>query len=131
MMQTITPYVLYEDVDGAIAFLERAFGFREEMRLTGAEGYVNHAEVRLNSEAVMLGDPGDHYRSPKRLGERTALVYVEVDDVDAHYQRARAAGAEIIEEPADQDYGARRYGAADPEGHHWYFAQPLADGDAR
>jgi uncharacterized glyoxalase superfamily protein PhnB len=52
-------------------------------------------------------------------------LYVLVDDVDAHYERARAAGAEILEEPADQEYGDRRYAAMDPEGHHWFFAQQL------
>ena len=56
---------------------------------------------------------------------RTALVYVYVDDVDAHWARAREAGAEIAEEPNDQPYGDRRYAAEDPEGHLWYFATPL------
>jgi uncharacterized glyoxalase superfamily protein PhnB len=69
----------------------------------------------------MLGCPGPEYRNPKRLGGHTQLVYVYVDDVDAHCERARAAGAEILREPEDQDYGARDYTARDPEGHIWSF----------
>jgi uncharacterized glyoxalase superfamily protein PhnB len=67
------------------------------------------------------------YRSPKSLGTRTAQVHVYVDDVDAHYERARAAGAEIRAEPADQPYGDRRYDAYDPEGQLWSFAQRIRD----
>jgi uncharacterized glyoxalase superfamily protein PhnB len=102
MTQTITPYLLYEDVAGALAFLERAFGFKEHVRLTGSEGYVNHAETRLGGAAVYLGDPGDHYKNPKRLGQETVGLYVLVDDVDAHYERARAGGAESVAKPEDQ-----------------------------
>jgi uncharacterized glyoxalase superfamily protein PhnB len=127
MTQTITPYLLYEEVDAALEFLDRAFGFKEHLRLTGPEGYVNHAETRLGDAAVYLGDPGDHYQSPKRLGQETFSLYVLVEDVDAHYERAKAAGAEILAEPEDQEYGDRRYSAADPEGHHWFFAQPTRD----
>src|SRR3954468_13658461 len=125
MTQTITPYLLYEDVDVALGFLDRAFGFEEHLRFTGPEGYVNHAEARLGEAAVYLGDPGATYRNPKRLGQETVGLYVLVEDVDAHYERARAAGAEILAEPADQEYGDRRYTAADPEGHHWFFAQAI------
>jgi uncharacterized glyoxalase superfamily protein PhnB len=123
-MQTITPYLLYEDVDAALEFLGRAFGFREELRYTGEGGYVSHAEMRLGDGTIYLGDPGDDYRSPRRLGAVTVHVDVHVDDVDAHCERARAAGAEIVDEPADQPYGERRYGAVDPEGHRWWFSTP-------
>jgi uncharacterized glyoxalase superfamily protein PhnB len=127
--QKITPYLLYEDVAGALEWLNRAFGFRETLRLAGADGEVNHAEAWLGDAQIYLGDPGDHYRNPKQLGQETVGLYVLVDDVDAHYERARAAGAEILEEPADQVYGDRRYAARDPEGHHWYFAQQIAQPD--
>ncbi len=127
MSQTITPYLLYEDVAAALDFLARAFGFREHLRLTGSEGYVNHAEMRLGDGAIFLGDPGDTYRNPKRLGQETVGVYVEVDDVDAHHAQATGAGAEIVAEPEDQAYGHRRYTVVDPEGHHWFFAQPIAE----
>jgi PhnB protein len=127
MRQIITPYLLYEDVDAALGFLERAFGFKEYLRFTGPEGYVNHAEARLGEAAVYLGDPGDRYKNPKRLGQETVGLYVLVDDVDAHYERAKAAGAEIVQEPEDEEYSDRRYTAVDPEGHHWFFAQSIRE----
>jgi PhnB protein len=126
-MQTITPYLLYEDVASALDFLSRAFGFEETLRYTGSEGYVNHAEMRLGDGTIFLGDPGDDYRNPKRLGQRTVGVYVYVDDVDALHERARAAGAEITEEPVDEDYGDRRFAARDPEGHAWWFATTVRE----
>ena len=125
-MQTITPYLLYEDVDAALSFLSKAFGFKEMLRYTGEGGYVNHAEMSLGEGKIYLGDPGDQYRNPKKTG-RTFGTYVIVDDVDGHFAHAKAAGAEIIEEPTDQEYGERRYIAVDPEGHQWFFAQPTRE----
>ena len=125
---TITPYLLYEDVDAAMECLSRAFGFEEVLRYTGAEGYVNHAEMRRGDDVIHLGDPGPDYRNPAKLGGPTVLIGVGgLDDVDALCEHARAAGAQITQEPTDQAYGERRFGAADPEGHHWHFSQPIAD----
>jgi PhnB protein len=125
---TITPYLLCEDVESAMEFLERAFGFEEVLRYSGDAGYVNHGEMRLGDDVVFLGDPGDGYRNPDRLGGATVLITVDgLDDVDALCERARAAGARIAEEPADQPYGERRFCAVDPEGHRWHFSQPIAD----
>jgi uncharacterized glyoxalase superfamily protein PhnB len=126
MEQTITPYLLYKDCDAALTWLAEAFGFEEVLRYTGEEGYVNHAEMRLGDASIYMGDPGDHYRNPREVGE-TFGIYVLVDDVDAHYERAKAAGAEITEEPVDQEYGHRRYSANDPEGVHWYFAAAIKE----
>jgi len=127
MQQTITPYLLYSECDQALDFLSRAFGFEEVLRYTGAEGYVNHAEMRFGDANIYMGDPGWDYRNPKKTGHTSVGIYVLVDDVDAHYERAKGAGAEITEEPTDQDYGDRRYTARDPEGHHWYFAEPVKE----
>ena len=127
-MQAITPYLLYKDVDSALDFLSEAFGFKEILRYTGEAGYVNHAEMRVDGGGkIYLGDPGDEYRNPKDLGQQTVGIYVLVDDVDGHFERARAAGVEILEEPTDQEYGERRYTAKDLEGHHWYFAEPTRE----
>jgi uncharacterized glyoxalase superfamily protein PhnB len=123
----ITPYLLYEDVSRAIDWLTDAFGFREQLRVPGPDGKTSHAEMRLSDGVVMMGCPGPDYQSPRRLGHVTQNVYVYVDDVDAHFLRARDAGAGILEEPTDQFYGDRRYGATDPEGHCWYFAQHVRD----
>jgi len=125
LTQTVTPYLLYEDVPAALAWLSHAFGFREENRVEDADGHVGHAAMDVgDGSIVFLGDPGDDYRNPKQVGQ-TSLVYVYVDDVDAHYARAKEAGAEILDEPADQEYGDRRYAVEDPEGHHWFFATRL------
>jgi PhnB protein len=125
MTQAITPYLLYEEVDAALDFLARAFGFEEQLRFTGTEGYVTHAEMRLGEATIYLGDPGPDYRSPKRVGQTTVGIHVLVDDVDAHFEQARSAGAEILHEPTDQEYGDRRYDASDLEGHRWHFAQTM------
>jgi PhnB protein len=123
---SITPYLLYEDVGGALKFLAKAFGFRKYGEpMKGPDGKINHAAMQLDDDVIMMGCPGPGYRNPKRLGQVTQNLYVNVEDVDKHFARARKAGATILEEPADTAYGARRYGAADPEGHHWYFAREI------
>jgi uncharacterized glyoxalase superfamily protein PhnB len=126
-MQSVTPYLLYEDCDAALGFLARAFGFEEVLRYTGEGGYVNHAEMKIGSEGrIFMGDPGDHYKSPKRLGQETCGIYVRIDgDVDELCERARSAGATIKEEPVDQEYGERRFTAEDLEGQVWFFAKPI------
>ena len=121
MRQTVTPYLLYEDAAAAVDFLTEAFGFREVDRMTGAGGGM-HVELDVGRDGRMyLGQPGGSFRGPAAVG-RTSLVYVLVDDVDSHYQRARAAGAAITEELVDAPYGDRRYGCTDPQGHEWTFA---------
>ena len=123
----VTPYLLYEDTNAAVDWLSRAFGFEEHLRFTNDDGLITHAELRLDDGVVFLGRPGADYRNPKHLGAVTVGIHVYVDAVDAHYERAREAGAEILAEPADQDYGDRRYTAADLEGHYWFFAQHVRD----
>ena len=124
-MTSITPYLLYSSCEDALEFLHRAFGFEEVLRYTGEEGYVNHAEMRLHGVPIFMGNPGAAYRNPRELGQETVGLYVEVDDADAVYERAVAAGAEILQEPTDEEYGHRRFTARDPEGHHWFFATRL------
>jgi len=126
-MPRIAPYLYYEDVAGALEWLARAFGFRERMRMAGPNGRIMHAEMEMAEGVVMMGNPGSDYRNPKRLGQVTQSLYVYVENVDQHFRRATAAGAKILEQPADQFYGDRRYGAEDPEGHQWYFAQHVRD----
>ena len=122
----MTPYLLYDDVGGALKFLAKAFGFRKYGdQMLRPDGKINHAAMRLGDDMVMMGCPGSGYRNPKQLGQATQSLYVNVDDVDKHFARARKAGAKILEEPADTEYGHRRYGAEDPEGHQWYFAQEI------
>jgi PhnB protein len=123
----VTPYLLYNDVDAALDFIVKAFGFEERVRMPGPDGKAMHAEAGIGDGVVMMGNPGADYRNPTALGGSTQLVYVYVDDVDAHCETARAAGATIVREPADQFYGDRTYGAEDPEGHQWSFSQHVRD----
>jgi PhnB protein len=126
-LMSITPYLLYEDVAGALKFLARAFGFRKYgAQMSLPDGKINHAAMKLGEDLIMMGYPGPKYKNPKRLGQATQSLYVNVHDVDAHFVRARKVGATILEEPKDTLYGHRRYGAEDPEGHQWYFAQEIA-----
>jgi PhnB protein len=123
----IVPYLYYQDVASALAWLASAYGLKEKMRMAGPDGGIMHAEMELADGVVMMGRPGAEYRNPKALGQPTQSLYVYVDDVDKHYLTAKEAGAKILEEPADQFYGDRRYGCEDPEGHQWYFAQHVRD----
>jgi uncharacterized glyoxalase superfamily protein PhnB len=125
----ISPYLNYEDVGAMMEWLSRAFGLVERHSQRAPDGNVVHAEMTFADGLVMMGCPGPKFRNPKKLGQVTQSLYIYVDDLDAHCSRAREAGAEIIEEPADQPYGDRRYGAADPEGHHWYFASRIGATD--
>ncbi len=119
-MQTIYPYLLYDDAAAAIDFLTRAFGFEETFRSADGDR-VAHAQMRLGDGEIMLGQPPNQ----RERGNQTVLIYAYVDDVDAHCERARTAGAEIADEPRDEQYGERVYHAHDPEGHSWYFARKL------
>lgn len=126
--QRIFPMLDYEDAPGAIDFLTKAFGFVEETRMEGEHGTIGHAELSLNGQIVMLAsvwrDGG--FSTPLELGGVHSQLFCVVDDVDAHYRQARDAGAVVVGEPQDQDYGQRTYRAADPEGHRWYFAGPIS-----
>lgn len=119
---SVSPYLYYEDADAAMDWLIRAFGFRERLRGHHPDGRFGHGELGVGDGVVMLGTPDGFRRSP----EATFGVYVHVDDVEAHYARAKGEGATIVERPADQSYGVRSYGALDPEGVQWWFAQPLS-----
>ena len=122
----ITPYLYYEDVGRALKFLAKAFGFRKYgAQARGPDGKINHAAVKLDGGMIMMGRPAPGYRNPKRLGQATQTLYVNVRGVDKHFQRALKAGAVILEKPTDTGYGHRRYRAADPEGHEWCFAQAI------
>lgn len=120
----------YEDVGNAIRFLESAFGFTEHVdaRITDANGQVTLAELEFADSRIMVGQAGAHgISSPKTLGGTTQTLVVFVDGIDAHYERARSASAEIVSEPADQFWGDRRYEARDVEGHLWSFHEHVRD----
>jgi uncharacterized glyoxalase superfamily protein PhnB len=135
--QTVVPMIAYVDAQAAIDWLTDAFGFRERERIVDEGGTVMHAELETNEEGgvVMLATPSADYEGPRLHGERCERarawlavpwivdgVLVYVDDVDAHFARARSNGARILSEPEDGP-PARRYRAEDIEGHRWMFMQ--------
>ncbi|HEX5048196.1 MAG TPA: VOC family protein [Gammaproteobacteria bacterium] len=122
----ITPYLLYEDAGAAIGWLKRAFGTRTVGRpMKDADGIVRHANLALDGNELMLGGPAAGYKNPKNSGGATLLLYIDVPDVQKAFDRAVKAGATVIESPRPTPYGALRCAVADPEGHQWWFAQPL------
>src|SRR5258708_40289550 len=101
----ITPYLLYADVAGALKFLSKAFGFRKYgTPMKGSNGKVNHAAMKLGDDLIMMGYPGPGHKNPKRLGQGTQRVYVNVDGVDKHCKPARQACGEVLEEHEEQVY---------------------------
>jgi uncharacterized glyoxalase superfamily protein PhnB len=110
----IYPFLRFADSRAALEWLTRAFGFEERVVYRSEDddtGPIHHAEISLGPGIVMFGegDPAEHG------------IYVAVDDADAHYEQAKAAGAEIVREIEDTDYGSREYTARDPEGNLWSF----------
>lgn len=130
MKATIIPCLRYADAPAAIAFLCDAFGFQKRAVHTDDADprIVHHAQLVLGDAMIMLSTAQDSpwtkasgMKTVAQAGGNTQAPYVIVQDVDGHCARARAAGAEIIMEPEDQDYGGRNYGARDPEGNVWSF----------
>ncbi|MDB5396845.1 MAG: glyoxalase [Rhodospirillales bacterium] len=127
---SIIPALFYDDAAAALVWLETAFGFETRLCITDESGKVMHSEMSFADGRIMVGPTGwsDWAKSPKSLGgANSANLHVGVDDVDAHCAHARASGAVIVQEPADQFYGDRTYRARDPEGHYWTFGQHRRD----
>jgi uncharacterized glyoxalase superfamily protein PhnB len=123
---TIVPALRYRDAPAAIEWLCGAFGFEKHAVYAGEPGIVEHAQLTFGNGMIMLGsarddDYGRLLNAPRDVGAVTQSVYLIVDDADAHYARAKAAGAEIVREIETQDYGGRDYTCRDPEGHVWTF----------
>lgn len=116
------PYFSYRDAEAALDFLEHAFGFTRLASYAGDDGAVMHAEVGFGAARLMLGTG-----EPPSEGDASATspqghgIYVIVEDVDSHHERAAAAGAQIVYPPEDTEFGTRRYRALDPEGYEWSF----------
>ena len=122
----ILAHLVYDDVGAAIEWLTRAFGFRERTQFRHVDGgRVTRTQMDVVDSVITLGEPSVHAGSPQ-LGV-SSMLYVYVDDVDAEYQRAVAAGAQIIVPLGDRVWGDRSFQSTDPEGHQWVFAQHIAD----
>ena len=119
----ISPALFYRDANAAIDFLERAFGFQRRMVAPDEHGGVAHAELTFRDSVIMLSSvkPEKGWVSPLDLTGVNQTLSVIVEDADAHYARAVAAGARIERPLQDESYGGRGYDARDPENNVWYF----------
>lgn len=137
----ISGAIFYDDPARAIDWLCAAFGFEVRLKVEGPGGRIEHSELTIGEGLIMVGSAGGRSdrpgglpcKSPRSLGgSNTQCLCVYVDDVDAHAERARAAGAILREEPKTTDFGEeywadRTYRAEDPEGHQWFFMQRVRD----
>jgi PhnB protein len=132
--------ISYEDVGAAAAWLSSAFGFRERLRYTEPDGTPSHVQLGLEDALIMLGNPDGLYISPKhhaqtceamrRILETPCVsdgLHVYVEDVAAHFDQARRAGATILSGLDETPFGDRHYRVEDPEGHRWMFAEHIRD----
>jgi uncharacterized glyoxalase superfamily protein PhnB len=121
----IIPYIFYRDVPAALAWLSRTFGFTEELRHPTQSGM--HAQMTFRGQRIMMGQGSRDWRmqSASETGIATMGIFVYLADVDTHYERARTAGAEIVQPPHDEEWG-RTYTVRDLDGHPWFFTSPLA-----
>ena len=125
--ERVIPLLVYADIAAAHDFLVTAFGFEAGGVTRNAEGQPVHGEVRAGDATIWLHRvTAEHGLTSALTADAPGGLFVQVDNVDAHFAQARAAGAQIDAEPADQPYGQREYGARDPEGHRWWFATPSA-----
>ncbi|MDO9429905.1 MAG: VOC family protein [Pseudomonadota bacterium] len=120
--------LFYQDPKAALAWLEKAFGFELSMLLEDAQGNLVHSQMAFGNGYVMIGQEwsADH-KSPRSVGgKNTQTVSIEIEsDIDAHFERAKAAGAVIDAAPETQFYGDRTYRCRDPEGHIWTVSQTV------
>lgn len=126
---TVIPALTYRDAPAMIEWLCRAFGFEKRMVVPGAPGTIAHAELEFGNGMIMLGSVpktetewGKWIKQPDELGGvQTQAPYLVVDDADAVYARAKAAGAEIVRDIKDEGYGGRGFSCRDLEGHLWHL----------
>ena len=121
---TLIPHVLYRDLDQAIAWLSRSFSFAEHFRYGDP---ISGAQLRAGNAWIMVKVLNPEARTPAELGYGTQSLTVFIEDVEEHCERARRAGATILEEPHETVYGEFQYAASDLDGHHWLFSRHARD----
>ncbi len=123
----ILPHITYQNVADALVWLTKAFGFREHYRYGQPGGKVDGAQMHLGGAWIMLNSARPGRASPAQAGCQTQSLTIFVEDVDAHFERAKAAGAKIVEDLNETVYGERQYGVEDLEGHRWLFSRHTRD----
>lgn len=122
------PNMAYKNPEKILVFLKNAFGFSEYGIYRGPNDEIQHAQLILGNALIMIspakneGEIGQYTRTPAEVGGfNTQTPYLIIDEIDAHYKKAKDAGAEIIRDIKDEDYGGRGYSCKDPEGYIWNF----------
>jgi len=123
----VLPHITYHNVADALVWLTKAFGFTEHYRYGESGGRVEGAQMHLGDAWIMLNCARPGCASPAQIGHQTQSLTVFVEDVDAHFERAKSAGAKIVEDLHETEYGERQYGVEDLEGHHWLFSRHARD----
>jgi uncharacterized glyoxalase superfamily protein PhnB len=124
---TVVPILVYEDVGKALEFLTRAFGFKERLRAEYG-GSINHAQMDIGEGSIIIGKQGGPFKVP--AGDTVSqYAHINVENVDQHFAKAKAAGAVILKEPQEMPFGVRQYTAKDIGGHWWTFSQNVRDVD--
>ncbi len=118
---TVTPYMVVSGVDRLIDFLKRAFDAKELHAMKDPSGKIRHAEVQIGDSRVMMGEASEQWKA------MPCSIYLYVNDADAVYRSALAAGASSIMEPVDQFYGDRHGGVTDPTGNMWWISTHIED----
>ena len=118
---TVTPYITVDNPGAVIDFLTKAFGAKETYAMRDGQGNVRHAEVKLGTSMLMLGGSHDQYKA------RPGNFYLYVEDCDAAYKQALAAGGNSLSEPQTQFYGDRHGGVTDSQGNNWWVATHVED----
>lgn len=126
---SVTPYLIIKGAAKALDFYQRAFGAKETVRMPGPGGKIMHAEIRIGDSMVMLADehPEMDARSPEAFGGSPVKIHLYVEDVDAVFNQAVAAGATVERPLSNQFYGDRTGGVKDPFGYSWYIATHKED----
>jgi PhnB protein len=126
---TVTPYLIVKDAASAIAFYKKAFGATELFRMPDPSGRIGHAEIKIGDSPIMLADefPEMGARGPQSLGGSAVSILLYVEDVDARFSQATAAGATVTRPLKDQFYGDRSATLTDPFGHVWHIATHKED----
>ena len=123
----VVPILVYEDVSKALEFLTRAFGFKERLRAEYG-GSINHAQMDIGEGSIIIGKQGGPFKVP--AGDTVSqYAHINCENVDQHFAKAKAAGAQILKEPQEMPFGVRQYTAKDIGGHWWTFSQNLRDVD--
>ena len=123
----IYPSLTYNDARSAIEWLCKAFGFTKRLIVDGPDGSIAHSELSLGNGVIMIGSPKSdlNRKSPRDLPGVNQALSIRIQDPDIHFARAKAAGAEVVRDIQDEDYGSRGYMVRDLEGHLWYFGTYL------